>query len=159
MIAFVLLVSCAFVRWSLSESFAHGRLASEPNYDDVTYLYGGARILQSIRTGDIIKPLTSKMHSPFSVLLAATSFAVWGMQDWAPYASNVVIVLCYLLLLCYFLRALPIGLQLGLLLIFLSLPFATMAVVEFRPDIMWATLVGFATVYLKHYPSRFFFTP
>ena len=149
MIAFVLLVSCTFVRWSLSESFAHGRLASEPNYDDVTYLYGGARILQSIRTGDIIKPLTSKMHSPFSVLLAATSFAVWGMQDWAPYAGNVVIVLCYLLLLCYFLRALPIGLQLGLLLIFLSLPFATMAVVEFRPDIMWATLVGFATVYLS----------
>ena len=37
----------------------------------------------------------------------------------------------------------------GLLFAFLSLPFATMAVVEFRPDIIWATLVGFASVYLS----------
>ena len=113
MIAFVLLISCTFVRWSISESFAHGRLASEPNYDDVTYLYSGARILQSVRAGDVIKALTSYMHSPFSVLLAATSFAVWGVKDWAPYAGNVVIVLCYLLLLCYFLRRLPVGVQLA----------------------------------------------
>ena len=148
-IAFVLLVSCIFVRWSLSQSLAHGRLASEPNYDDVTYLYKGARILHSVRAGDVTEALTSNMHSPFSVVLAATSFAMWGGQDWAPYAGNVVIVLCYLLLLCYFLRRLPVGVRLGLLLIFLSLPFATMAVVEFRPDIMWATLVGFATVYLS----------
>jgi hypothetical protein len=148
-IAFVLLVSCIFVRWSLSESLAHGRLASEPNYDDVTYLYKGARILHSVWAGDVAEALTTNMHSPFAVLLAATSFAIWGLQDWAPYAGNVVIVLCYLLLLCYFLRRLPVGVQLGLLLVFLSLPFATMAVVEFRPDIMWATLVGFATVYLS----------
>ena len=53
MIAFVLLISCTFVRWSISESFAHGRLASEPNYDDVTYLYSGARILQSVRAGSM----------------------------------------------------------------------------------------------------------
>ncbi|HEY5812191.1 MAG TPA: hypothetical protein VIT23_06030 [Terrimicrobiaceae bacterium] len=149
MIAFVLLVSCTFAYWSIVESFAHGRLASEPNYDDVGYLYRGARALQSIREGYVTQVLASYMHSPFSVLLAATSFAIWGAKDWAPYAGNVVVVVCYLLALCYFLRQLPVGVQMGLLLVFLSLPFATMAVVEFRPDIMWATLVGFATVYIS----------
>jgi hypothetical protein len=148
MIVFVLLVSGAFVCWSIVESFAHGRLASEPNYDDVGYLYRGARALQAAREGYAIEALTGYMHSPFSVLLAATSFAFWGAKDWAPYAGNVVIVICYLLALCYFLRRLPVGVRLGLLLGFLSLPFATMAVVEFRPDMMWATLAGFATVYL-----------
>ena len=149
MIAFVMLVSCAFVALSIFGSFAHGRLASEPNYDDVGYLYRGARALQAVREGYAIEALTGYMHSPFSVLLAAASFAVWGAHDWAPYAGNVVIVICYLLALCYFLQRLPIGVRLGLLCVFLSLPFATMAVVEFRPDIIWATLVGFATVYLS----------
>ena len=149
MIAFILLLSSVFVHWSITESFAHGRLASEPNYDDVGYLYRGARALQSVREGYVTQALASYMHSPFSVLLAAASFAIWGAEDWAPYAGNVVVVVCYLLALCYFLRHLPVGIQMGLLLVFLSLPFATMAVVEFRPDIMWATLVGFATVYLS----------
>ena len=148
MVGFVLLVSGIFVYRSLMESFAHGRLATEPYYDDVGYLYAGASILQAFRAGDLIQVLASYMHSPFSVLLAASSFAVWGAKDWAPYAGNVVIVVGYLLGLCYFLRRLPIGVQMGWLLAFLSLPFATMAVVEFRPDIVWATLVGFATVYL-----------
>ena len=148
MIAFVLLLSCAFACLSIFESFAHGRLASEPNYDDVGYLYRGARALQAIREGYAVEAFTAYMHSPFSVLLAAASFAFWGTHDWAPYAGNVVIVICYLLALCYFLQRLPIGVRLGLLFVFLSLPFATMAVVEFRPDIMWATLVGFASVYL-----------
>jgi hypothetical protein len=149
MIAFVLLVSGIFVYYSLIESFAHGRLASEPNYDDISYFYAGTRILQALRAGYFTQALASYMHSPFSVLLAATSYAIWGAKDWAPYAGNVVIVACYLLALCYFLRHLPVGVQMGLLFIFLSLPFATMAVVEFRPDIMWATLVGFAAVYLS----------
>jgi hypothetical protein len=155
MMAFVLLVSGIFVYRSLVESFAHGRLASEPNYDDVGYLYSGARVLQALRSGYIVETLTSYMHSPFSILLAAISFAIWGAKDWAPYAGNVVIVVCYLLALRHFLRRLPLGTQMGLLLVFLSLPFATMAVVEFRPDIMWATLVGFATVYLSTTPRDF----
>jgi hypothetical protein len=149
MAAFVLLVSCAFVYWSIFKSFAHGRLATEPNYDDVGYLYTGASLLHALRAGDVMQALASYMHSPFSVLLAASSFAVWGAKDWAPYAGNAVIVVAYLVGLCYFLRRLPIGVQMGLLLAFLSLPFATMAVVEFRPDMMWATVVGFATVYLS----------
>ena len=149
MIVFVLLVSGTFVYRSLIESFAHGRLASEPNYDDVTYLYSGTQVLHAFRSGAIVETLTSYMHSPFSILLAAISFAIWGAKDWAPYAGNVVVVLCYLLALRHFLRRLPLGTQMGLLLAFLSLPFATMAVVEFRPDIMWATLVGFASVYLS----------
>lgn len=147
MIIFILLVSSVFVRWSLTESSRHGRLATAPNYDDVTYFYSGAAVLQSLRGGHIVQTLTGPLHSPYSILLAAASFAVWGGRDWAPYAANVVVVVCYLGGLAYFLRRLPIGVQMGLLLVFLGLPFATMAVVEFRPDIMWATLVGFAAIY------------
>ena len=147
MIAFVLVVSCVFVRWSLIESYDHGRLAAGPAYDDVVYFYSGAQALQSMRNGHVVQTLTGPMHSPFSELLAATSFAIWGAKDWAPYAGNAVVVIFYLAALCYFVRGLPIGLQMGLLVLFLGLPFAKMAVVEFRPDMMWAILVGCATVY------------
>ena len=110
MIAFVLLVSGIFVYRSLIESFAHGRLASEPYYDDVGYLYPGAIVCRHSRRV-CFWTLTGYMHAPFSVLLAASSFAVWGAKDWAPYAGNVVVVICYLLALCYFLRQLPIGVR------------------------------------------------
>ena len=158
LIALVILASCIFVQHSLNESFSHGRLASQPNYDDVTYFLSGTQALQSFRSGHVIETLTGYMHSPYSVLLAAGSFAIWGAKDWAPYAGNAVVVASYLAALCYLLRHLPLGVRMGSLLVFLSLPFATMAVVEFRPDIMWAILVGFTAIYLstanRHFSSR-----
>lgn len=148
-IAFILFVSGTFAYWSLRESFAHGRLATEPNYDDVAYFLSGTQVLQSLRSGHVMQTLGSYMHSPYSVLLAASSFAICGAKDWAPYAGNVVVVICYLAALSYFVCHLPTGVQMGALLAFLSFPFATMAVVEFRPDIMWSVLVGFTAVYLS----------
>jgi hypothetical protein len=145
--AFVLLVSYLFTRLCLLESFSHGRLAASPSYDDIEYFYKGAKVLDSIRNGNGVSALTDSLHSPYSVILACASFAIWGGRDWAPYAGNMLVVVCYLALLLYFLRKLFLGVQMGLLAIFLSLPFATMAVVEFRPDILWATLVGFVAVY------------
>ncbi|HEY5812783.1 MAG TPA: hypothetical protein VIT23_09035, partial [Terrimicrobiaceae bacterium] len=142
-----LLAACLFVQWCLLESLHHGRLAAVPIYDDVTYFAAGAQVLQSLRDGHVLQTFAGHMHSPFAVLLAAASFAIWGAKDWAPYAGNGIVILCYLGTLAFFFRRLPIGLQMGLLILFLGLPFATMAVVEFRPDMMWATLVGFATVY------------
>jgi hypothetical protein len=140
MSAFVLLVSCIFVRWSLIESSSHGRLAAAPAYDDVVYFYKGTQALQDLRNGHLFATLYGPLHAPFSVLLAAASFAIWGAKDWAPYAGNVVVIIFYLGALSYFLRKLPLGIQMGLLVLFLGLPFAKMAVVEFRPDMMWAIL-------------------
>ena len=146
-VAFILIISWLFVSWSLSESLAHGRLAAAPAYDDVAYFYAGTKTLQSLRDGYVLQTLFGPMHSPFSVLLAAASFAIWGAEDWAPYAGNAIVIIFYLGALYYFLRKIPLGLQMGMLLVFLSVPFAKMAVVEFRPDMMWAILVGCAAVY------------
>ena len=144
----IVLTSTLFTQWCLRESFLRGRLAASPSYDDVAYFYGGAELLNAIRNGHGISALSDYLHSPYSIILAATSFAIWGDQDWAPYAGNVVVVASYLALLSYFLRKLPLAPHLGLLAAFLAFPFATMAVVEFRPDVLWAILVGFLAVYL-----------
>ena len=147
MAVFVLILSCLFTRWCLLESFAHGRLAAPPNYDDIGYFYRGTETLQFIRNGEVAKALTGYLHSPYSVMLAVASFSIWGGRDWAPYSANVVVVVCYLALLLVLPVQAALGAQVGLLAVFLSFPFATMTVVEFRPDMMWAILVGFVAVY------------
>ena len=144
---FIVCTSFLFTRLCLYESSVHGRLSASPYYDDCDYFYTGARLLKSIRAGEALDALTSYFHSPCSAGLACTAFAIWGPRDWAPYAGNVLLVACFLGLLSCFLRRLPLGIHLGLLVAFLSFPFAVMGVVEFRPDLLWAILVGFLGVY------------
>jgi len=155
MVPLLILLACLFDRWSLAESLERGRLSATPAYDDVTYFYAGAQLLQSARGGQFGAMLTGYQHSPFSASVAALSYALWGNRDWAPYAGNTVVALVYLGGLYFFLRRLPLGLQLGLFVFFLSLPFAKMGVVEFRPDIMWSSFVGIGAVYLIVSPAPF----
>ena len=74
-------------------------------------------------------------HSPFSTLLATTAFAIFGINDWAPYVANVSIVFALLMVIRYISRSMSFGAQLAILLFVLAPYFVTATVVEFRPDL------------------------
>ncbi|HEY2944983.1 MAG TPA: hypothetical protein VGN09_21295, partial [Vicinamibacteria bacterium] len=92
------------VQWSLR----HGRLILPPTYDDVGYLADGLSRLEVLYRdrlpGLLAEHFRHPPHSPFSSYLALAGFALFGAHDWAPYASNVIIVLALLAFVDYLLR-------------------------------------------------------
>lgn len=155
--AIVLVVSVLFTLFCVSTSKQKGRLLSAPNYDDVVYFNQGSQLLQTLNQQGIVgvwQFLEEKgLHSPYSVTLAAAAYAIGGFGEPAPYYANILVVVVYLSGLSWFLRALPLMQWLASIALFMVLPFITMGVVEFRPDIMWAVVTGFGVVYLATTPG------
>jgi len=149
----VLLLAGLFTLCCVQESRKIGRLALPPNYDDVTYCHQGmilARFIEHKGGLDGIKSFLAHrdLHSPYSIFLAGASYLVLGFGNASPYYANVLVVVLFLSCLSWLLRNLPFVAWLLSLLIFLTLPFITMGVVEFRPDIAWAIAAGFGTVFI-----------
>ncbi len=149
----VVILGAAFTAWCVDASFNRGNLSSIPNYDDVTYFLSATKVLEAFRSSgfhgvaDVIHQRAAVLHSPYSTMLAAAAFATLGYNDSSPYIFNFLAILLYLFFLCHILRDLPLTMRCAMMVFFLTLPFATMAVVEFRPDLCWATLVGFCAVF------------
>ena len=149
----VLILGAVFTAWCVNASFERGRLSSIPNYDDVVYFFSATRFLEAFRTSgldgvaEIIHKHIDNLHSPYSTILAAAAFAVLGYHDSSPYIFNFIVILLYLFFLSHTLRDLPLAMRSAIMVCFLTLPFATMAVVEFRPDLCWAILIGFCAVF------------
>jgi hypothetical protein len=88
------------------------------------------------------------LHSPYSTFLAAASFAALGPSRTSPYYCDALLVFLYLVGIGYFLRKLSLAVWCLALGLFLTPPFITMGVVEFRPDIAWAVAAGFGVVWI-----------
>src|SRR5579871_2750787 len=129
----------------------HGRLATVPGYDDVVYLYSGYDLATAWHQlgfagwADHYGRIAS--HAPYSELLAAFTFYLFGFKIRSAYIANVLLVIVFLAFLRYFFRPLAGYVQFLLFGCFLALPFATMMVAEFRPDMAWATFLGFTMIY------------
>jgi 4-amino-4-deoxy-L-arabinose transferase-like glycosyltransferase len=122
----------------LQYSFRHGRLITVPTYDDIGYFADGAERLESIYQAGFPGLWQSYMmqppHSPFESLMATSAFALFGMNEWAPYVLNGLIALGYFLLADWLLRGVRLWAKFLCFIIVASLPFVGMAVHEFRPD-------------------------
>jgi hypothetical protein len=144
-------MAAAFTAWAVDRSHEQGRLSSVPIYDDAVYFLSGTQILEAFRSdgwsGVSAAIRTNGLHAPFSTALASIAYATAGYHDAAPYAWNGVVVALYLGLLASLLWSIPLAARLVLLAFYLTIPFATMAVVEFRPDLCWSVLVGFCGVF------------
>lgn len=147
----ILLLSSGLTWFSVHTSLRKGRLSNTPNYDDVTYFVSATDLIQSIRQEGLRGGVTflsrDGLHSPYSIGLASLSYLIGGFNDIAPYAANGILVMAYLCCSAYFFRKIDTVSFFLLLWIFMMLPFATLAVVEFRPDPAWAIVTGFAVVF------------
>jgi hypothetical protein len=88
------------------------------------------------------------LHAPYSTIIAAISLWLTNGNIASVYYANALIVILYLLGISYFIWRIKPLLFAVLLLLFLTPPILTMGVVEFRPDILWGLLTGFAAVWI-----------
>jgi len=150
--AAVLALTLAFTAACVQESGRRGRLASTPNYDDCVYCLDGALLRNAVVNDGVAGGWSlfeeRAHHSPFSALLASAAFVLLGQHEPSPYWMNGLVVLLYLAGVGYLLWPLPTPSWLLALGIFLTPPFITMGVVEFRPDIAWAEVSGFGVVWM-----------
>jgi len=119
-------------------SYRIGRLTHDPMPDDVGYLLAGYGYFHALETGGVSRMvgeyLESPPHSFLAAALAAGGFFVFGVQVWAPYAANGLVLFAYLLMMLlsaircswWFLAAVGIYA--------ISSPIATMAIHDFKPD-------------------------
>ena len=151
----LVIFTAIFTLLCVRESKLNGRLSSAPNFDDCTYFLEGAILLNDIKLvgpGGFSKylnePGPNGFHSPYSIFLAAASYAIFGPCETSPYYGNAVVVFFYLAGLGWILRTLSTPAWMLAIGLFLTPPFITMGVVEFRPDIAWAVITGFSVVWI-----------
>jgi hypothetical protein len=163
-ILFAGLVALIFTAGVIQWSFHYGRLAYDITYDDVSYFQDASsriKILYEQGLSSMIAGLFhNPPHSPYSTLLAATGFALFGFRDWVPYLMNGVTLFFFLGFLTYVLRGIPFILSASIVTLFLFIPISFFTVYNFRPDYAVAvftclfTFLAFeASVSLQKYDS------
>jgi hypothetical protein len=144
------LAAILFTAINLQISQRIGRLSSVPNYDDVVYLNSASTIYFLGKTQGIAKAAATlfgkELHAPFPVLNGLAGFVIFGPNVKHIYYMLTLVVFAYLCFAAATLRRLPPLLLVGAVLGALGLPFATACALEFRPDMMWATLLGGSSV-------------
>jgi len=151
-VLFLIALAIGFTAWCVSHSAAVGRLSTSPLYDDCVYFWNGAGLLQAVRDKglDGVQEYLAAygLHSPYSVPLAALAFGLLGPAESSPYIANGLIFLFYISLVAACLRSLPLSSWFAAIIVFSTLPFASMVVAEFRPDLCWAVITGFGVIYV-----------
>jgi len=122
-----------------------GRLSGDLTYDDVAYANDAASRLSIAANHGFFAFFHSFVEnpprSPFSTLLATIAFSLGGLNDFALYASNTLVLMLVALFISHELRyARTIVLLVSLGMVLLS-PLSYRAIHDFRPDIA----LGFAT--------------
>lgn len=86
----------------LNDSYAYGRLAMPPLYDDVSYFVDAMQRVEVFRSqglrGVVAGLISAPPHSPYSTLAAFVAFLVSGGSRAAPYVMNSLAIVALTLL-------------------------------------------------------------
>lgn len=133
-----------------------GRLVAPPRNDDVSYMLDAMRRLNQFHESGLSGVLSGLVseppHSPSASALAAIGFTVFGRCDWAPYASNGVLLAGMLGAAWLALCGLHAWQRFAVMAALLPLPIVAAAVQEFRPDEICGFLLACGVVSLLSQP-------
>ncbi len=145
-----LLITLLHTGLVLAWSLHHGRLALPVYFDDNHSMVDGARrleILQKEGISSFFKDYQSHPpHAPGHSLLAAGSFCLFGLQEWAPYLTNALFLALILFALHLALGTTDWRLQAVGMLLLASPPIAGISILEFRSEINVAVLGALGAV-------------
>lgn len=154
--AVYLLAAAGLTALTLWYSYYFGRLTSPAGYDDVVYMMEGMRRVRLMEHDGwlalIGDDLVARTHSPFTIFQAFASFIVWGPNDWAPYATNGLLVFGLLLGVDALLPGRSWWERLLVNAYVLTVPMTMYAIHEFRPDIPNAWWMGLGIVLILSKP-------
>ncbi len=144
----LILLCCAalFTAASLKTSKEIGRLSTITNYDDVVYFNKASEIyFLGANQGAVAAAgalLTQNLHAPFPVFAGVFGFLLFGPSVERAYYVLALVVFALLAFVAAITRSLPPLIKAALVIGTLAFPFATMCAQQFRPDMMWAVVLG-----------------
>jgi len=147
-----LAIAAAFTALFVQLSVRVGRLQSPLQGDDMMYFLDGLDRLEQFRSnglrGVVVGYLDRPPHSPWSSFVAAGSFALFGLKEWAPFLGNGLLIV----VLVGFVDFLAIGRgrwsRRFCLFMACTAPFAAQGVMQFRPDFAAGLLTAIGIVLL-----------
>ena len=156
----ILAISIFCTAFVVQHSIQCGRLQYQIDYEDVISFLDGLKRYRALLEQPqehlqiIYQYVTDPPHAPLHSFQAAVAFAVFGINDWAPYASNVVWLFLLLSAFAYAVRSFE-GLAVGVGLLFLALsPLAYNTIAEFRPDYPSAILTVWAVLFYLEFLKK-----
>ncbi len=152
----LILISFLFTASIVQYSLKYGRLVHVPTYEDSRYVTDGLSRLFDLYDNGPLAALRSYVQqppaSPWATYMAMAGYAMFGINDWAPYACNGVLVMALLLYLAYRLNGSGTW-QKGVVILFALLaPMASLAVTEYRPDLACGLVTAIGIIELAGTP-------
>jgi len=145
------ILAVVFTILIVEQSREIGRVATFPTYDDCTYLYTAETYRHAFATQGVlitIQEIAERgLHSPVSVAAAFVAPMIFQGSAASVYYANAVVILLLLAGGVSILRPLGWLPSLAICLALLTIPYATFAVAEFRPDFLWGIGLGFLTIW------------
>jgi len=141
---------------AMSRSFYDGRMASPITHDDVNYFIIGIQRIQLLRGQGFHALFEHFMHytehSPFLTYQATLAYLLFGITDWAPYASNIFLLTAFLAVSAHLLRNTPPALLTACLLTLIAFPASSDIIVEFSPEIVCSLFTAIGVVLTLRLP-------
>jgi hypothetical protein len=141
---------------AMSGSFYNGRLSAPITHDDVNFFIEGLQHLTLLRSsgffalvGDF---LHGSSHAPFSGYQAMLAFLIFGIVDWAPYASNLILVIIFLGVAAHLLRDCPIVVTAAAMACLIALPLSSNTITEFNPEVVCSLFTSIGAVLMVRLP-------
>jgi len=130
----------------------NGRLASVPFYDECTYFYSSASIVDSITkngfSDTILNFSNLPLHSPYCVVLSSIILFFSDYNTEYIYYSGIIVILLCVGMLLYAIRTESYVIKFLLVACSLLWPVCTIAACEFRPDSLWGISLALIAVQL-----------
>ena len=146
------LVSAFFGTLMIRQSMEHGRLALPPTFDDVSYLNDGANYLSFLNSQGFVGVLKTYLaappHAPITTGAALAGFALLGIHDWVGAVTDAVVLFLFSRLYLEAARDLTVTQSTLLLAVLWTSPFAGIALLWFRPDMIASLLVAVGAIYI-----------
>jgi hypothetical protein len=123
---------------AISRSFYDGRLAAPMTHDDVNYFVEAIHHLTMLRTRGLF-PLISdflhgSLHAPLSTYQAMLAYLIFGVEDWAPYVTNIVYVMLFLGFAAWLVRDCPAIVVAAVMACLIAMPLTSNTITEFAPE-------------------------
>jgi hypothetical protein len=141
---------------AMSGSFYNGRLAAPMTHDDVNFFVEGVQHLNLLRTegflplvGDF---LSSSLHAPIPSYQAMLAYTLFGIADWAPYASNLIWLLIFLGFAGYLLSDSPVAVLVAAMASLVALPLSSNTITEFAPEVVCSLFTSIGAVLMVRLP-------
>lgn len=141
---------------AMSSSFYNGRLAAPMTHDDVNFFIEGIQHLHLLRTKGFVALvegfLHGSLHAPISTYQAMFAYALFGVTDWAPYASNLIWVIVFFGFAAYLLGGARAGLLIAAMASLIALPLSANTITEFNPELVCSLFTAIGAVLMVRLP-------